>query len=269
VTEIGLDHTELLGHTLAAIAREKAGIFKPGVPAVVGARDATVRRDLASLAAAAGATPVRVTEEETPLDEVTITPDGTRFRVRGVLGDAVLTTPLVGRYQAQNAVTALTMLDAAGEAWRLPLAAAGDALRRVRLPGRLQRVGRWIFDVAHNPDGARVLAETLSALSTPRPLTALVAVLADKDWSGILAALAPVVDRFVLTTAPTAPASRLWDPAAALRVAHERGWTAELVPDFDAALVRASEGASSTLVTGSFHTVGDAMARLQVDPLAG
>jgi len=268
VTSIGFDHTELLGDTLGAIAAEKAGIFKRGRAAVVGERDPQVRRTLATLAAERGATPVRVVAEETTLADVDVTPTGTSFDVDGALGRGRLTTPLLGRFQAANAAVALTMLDAAGEPWRAPLAAAANALRTVRLPGRFQRVGRWVFDVAHNPDGARVLAETLRAVALPRPITALVAVLSDKDWAGILAELASVVDHFVLTTAPTAPANRVWDAAAALHLAQARNWSAEHVADFDAALARAAEGAGTTLVAGSFHTVGDAMVRLQVDPLA-
>jgi dihydrofolate synthase/folylpolyglutamate synthase len=81
--------------------------------------------------------------------------------------------------------------------------------------------------------------------------------------------LAPVVDVFVLTSAPTAPASRAWNVAEALSYAKSRGWAAVLEPDFDRAIDTASSLAATVLVTGSFHTVGDAMARLQVDPLAG
>ena len=268
VTSIGLDHTELLGDTLDAIAREKAGVFKAGRPAVVGERDATIRRTLAALAAAAGAAPVRVIADETTLSDVAVTPDGTRFTIDGALGRRALATPLLGRFQASNTLVALTMLDAAGDAWRLPLDDAARALGTVRLPGRFQRVGRWVFDVAHNHDGARVLADTLRTVSLPRPLSALVAVLADKDWAGILAELAPVVDHLVLTTAPTAPPNRVWDPVEAQRFAASRGWSAEVVTDFDAALARVAQDAGTTLVAGSFHTVGDAMARLQVDPLA-
>ncbi len=81
--------------------------------------------------------------------------------------------------------------------------------------------------------------------------------------------LAPVVSCFVLTTAPTAPASRAWDPRAAQSFAESHGWAAEVVPDFDRALERASELGATVLVTGSFHTVGDAMSRLQASPAAG
>jgi dihydrofolate synthase/folylpolyglutamate synthase len=94
-------------------------------------------------------------------------------------------------------------------------------------------------------------------------------VLADKDWRGVMNALSRVVDLFVLTNAPTAPSSRAWDLNDAAQYAHERGWVAVSEIDFDAALQRARTEARTVLVTGSFHTVGDAMARLNVDPVAG
>ncbi len=100
-------------------------------------------------------------------------------------------------------------------------------------------------------------------------MAALLTVLTDKDWRGVMGALAPVVDVFVLTSAPTAPASRAWNVTEALATRTSRGWEAVLEPDFDRAIDTASSLAATVLVTGSFHTVGDAMARLQVDPLAG
>ena len=269
VTAIGLDHTELLGDTLEAIAREKAGIFKPDVPAVVGERDHAVRAVLVECARRAGAAPVRVVAVESAVGDVSVGPDGTAFTLRTPFGEAALRVPLVGAFQADNVATALTMLDSAGAPWAVAPSAAGDALARVRLPGRFQQVGRHVFDVAHNPDGARVLAATLAALAPARPVSALVTVLADKDWRGVIEALGPVVDHFVLSTAPTAPPARAWSPAAACDHARARGWSAEVAPDFDGALARAGATGATVVVTGSFHTVGDAMLRLQVDPLAG
>jgi dihydrofolate synthase/folylpolyglutamate synthase len=268
VTSIGLDHTELLGDTLAEIAHEKAGIFKRGAAAVIGERSEPIATQLVDEARAVGASVVRVVRAEIALDDIRVEPTGTSFDVAAPFGSARLTTPLLGRFQAENAATALTMLDAAGAAYALPIDTIARSLADVRLPGRYQRVGQWIFDVAHNPDGARVLGDTLRAVEPPRPIAALIAVLADKDWVGILDAIAPAVDHLVLTTAPTAPANRVWDPVRALDHARARGWSAELVVDFDAALARVATQGATALVAGSFHTVGDAMARLQVDPLA-
>ena len=85
----------------------------------------------------------------------------------------------------------------------------------------------------------------------------------------MIEALAPVVDHFILTDAPTAPASRAWPLAQVLAYAQQQGYAAVAEGDFDAALLRAEREAGTVVVTGSFHTVGDAMVRLQVSPLSG
>lgn len=267
ITSIGVDHTEYLGNTLAEIAAEKAGIFKARCPAVIGESDPEVRALLARLASEAGAAPVRVLAEEWTVGDEEIGPWGTRFSLDTGAGRADLTTPLTGRHQAANAAVALMMLDAAGAPYATSLDEARAALTRVRLPGRFERDGRFIFDVAHNPDGVAVLAETLRAVAAPRPAVAVLAVLSDKDWRGMIDALAPCVERFVLTVAPTAPASRLWDPDDALAYAAQRGLRAVVDRDFAHALGPAVEDAATVVVTGSFHTVGDAMALLQRSPL--
>ena len=84
-----------------------------------------------------------------------------------------------------------------------------------------------------------------------------------------MTALAGAVDQFLLTNAPTAPANRAWRPDDALAFAAAEGWRAEVVGDFDDALALATERAGTVLVTGSFHTVGDAMASLQLSPFGG
>jgi dihydrofolate synthase/folylpolyglutamate synthase len=130
-------------------------------------------------------------------------------------------------------------------------------------------VGATIFDVAHNADGARALVRTMQATGAARPVVAVLSVLRDKDWRGMMEVLSAVVDHFILTTAPTAPAERAWDAFGALTHARTHGWSSQVVTDFDDAIVRAAAAGGTTLITGSFHTVGDAMTRLQVDPLAG
>ena len=269
VTSIGLDHTEYLGSTLEQIAREKAGIFKAGVPAVIGEPDPEVRAWLARDAKAAGAAPIRIVVEETEATQFALNALGTEFRLRALGDDRIVGTPLVGRHQADNFAFALTLLDSAGGRFRVPLAEAAESVRAVRLPGRFQRVGQWIFDVAHNAEGARTVAASLDAVEHDTPVVAVLCVLADKDWRAMLDALAPLVARFVLTNAPTAPASRAWPLAEVAAYAASRGYPAEIEPDFDRALKLGEAKGATTLVTGSFHTVGDAMARLQVSPLTG
>ena len=268
VTSIGIDHVEFLGDTREAIAAEKAGIFKPRAPAVIGEQDPSIRRLLADLARDRGASPIRDVVSECAPSDVQVTSEGTTFTValHGERGE--VRTGLIGAHQAANASVALLMLDSA-PAFAITLDEARRSLPNVRLPGRFQRVGRYVFDVAHNPDGATVFATTLRDVRPPRPAAVVLCVLADKDWRGVMQSLADVVDLFVLTDAPTAPASRAWNRESARAFAAERGWTVVSEPDFDRALDRASAEAETVLVTGSFHTVGDAMARLNVDPVAG
>jgi dihydrofolate synthase/folylpolyglutamate synthase len=93
-------------------------------------------------------------------------------------------------------------------------------------------------------------------------------VLRDKDWRGIVRAVAEVADRTIVTMAPSAPSTRAWSLNEVASWSTETGILVERHDDFDAALRAATDGAATILVTGSFHTVGDAMERLQVDPLA-
>lgn len=271
VVSIGLDHMQYLGATKELIAREKAGIFKSGLPAVIGEPEPAIRALLATLAREAGAEPVRVLADEWPISDIDVSAAGTSFTLHPGRGASArrLHTPLVGRYQAMNTATALAMLELAGAPWSVAAAAAPTSLARVAIPGRFQRVGDVIFDVAHNPAGTAVLCETLEAVRPARPLVCLLTVLRDKDWRAMMTTLAAHIDRFVLSVPPSVPADRAWALDEAVAFAREHGWAADAEPDFDRALDGARAGTATLLITGSFHTVGDAMARLQGAPIAG
>jgi dihydrofolate synthase / folylpolyglutamate synthase len=268
VTTIDYDHTDYLGDTLEQIAAEKAGIYKPNRPAIIGERDASLRGVLAQHARKAGAHPIRIVAEECEISDVSVDASGTNFQLGWKGRHARLHAPLSGAHQAQNVAFVLTLLDAAGAPYATSLEEAGAALGRLRIAGRFQRIGRFIFDVAHNPEGADVLARTISAVRPEPPLVALFSVLADKDWREMMRTLASSVSLFIVTRAPSAPPARVWDLAAVERFATEQSIPLEVVEDFDAALARATASGATTLVTGSFHTVGDAMARLQLSPLS-
>jgi dihydrofolate synthase/folylpolyglutamate synthase len=266
VTNIQIDHVEYLGATREEIAFEKAGIFKRGVPAIVGEPELGIRELLMTHARAHGASPIHAVFGESSIEDVAVDATGTAFSIRREASVRRVRTPLVGRHQAHNAAVALAMLEALPDDLRPDGATVDRGLTRVMLPGRFHRVGKHLFDVAHNPDGSRVLARTLAEARVPRPVVAVFSVLSDKDWAAMMTALAPHVDRFILTNTPTAPASRTWDITSVLTHARANGWTAEVVRDFDRALTRAGEQGETVLVTGSFHTVGDAMVRLGVLP---
>lgn len=269
VTSISLDHTDMLGETIVEIAMEKSGIFKRGVPAVVGERKGGVARELAGLAGAMGATPIIHVAKEYDTSDVRVGADGTSFTIARGGRFFEVRTPLIGEHQAWNTATAIAMVRAAGAPYSVPLGECSDALRGVALPGRLDRRGKFIFDVAHNPAGIAVLAGALARIGVARPLTAVVGVLSDKDWRGMIDRLAPAVDELILTTPYSAPESRRWDSAESAAYAGSLGASASSVPDLGDALTLAQERGSTVLVTGSFHTVGDAMSCLQLSPMAG
>jgi len=265
VTTVDLDHTEYLGPTRSHIAAEKAGIFKPERPAIIGVRDPVIADELVAHARERGAAPIATASAWARVHDIAVSALGTAFR----LDDLPFQTALLGAYQAENAALALQVLEALPAPFGVPRARAAASLGAVQLPGRLQRVGRYLFDVAHNPAGARVLAEALAVLELPRPVTAVVAVLSDKDWRGMLDALAPAVDRVVLTIAPTAPAERRWVLNEAIAHATSLGLDARGESAFPDALRIAEAAGGTVLVTGSFHTVGDAMTDLDISPYSG
>jgi dihydrofolate synthase/folylpolyglutamate synthase len=125
---------------------------------------------------------------------------------------------------------------------------------------------RWIFDVAHNVAGVHALTRALGQLELPRPLVLVLGILGDKDWPAMLPPLFQLADFTVLTVPPTAPANRTWDPQLAL--AYAAPGQARVMTDFGAALdtAHAQARAGSVLVTGSFHTVGDALICLNRTP---
>jgi dihydrofolate synthase/folylpolyglutamate synthase len=272
LTNVALDHVQLLGPTLESVAREKAGILKPGVPAVTAERNSPACLVFQTRAEQVGA-PLHVLRADS-LSDVQTDVSGTRFRFTRRRGDSLLLhTPLPGRHQAQNAALAAAALELLPESLRPDADALVKGMDSVRWPGRIQieqaRGRTWVFDVAHNVAGAQALASTLAELDLPRPIVSLIGVLGDKDWHGMLGPLYATSDRVVLTLPPTAPPERRWDPVSVLREAPASH--ASAVPDFSEALLRAwrltGDGAAGTvLVTGSFHTVGDTLVALGMAP---
>ena len=277
VTNVALDHAEYLGSALTGIAAEKAGIAKPGVPFVTGESDPELLEVLRAAAAAVGA-PFHALAPDAVRD-LEIAADHTSFTVttRG-WGSFRLTTPLVGRHQALNAALAVEALQHLPADLRPSARDVLAGVAWVRWPGRdqIERVdGRtWLFDVAHNPAGMRSLVEVLDRIDLPRPLVALVGVLGDKEWREMLPLILGRTDQAVLTQPPSASPDRRWDPRVAeeaVRPLLPAGYPLSTVPDFAGALeaARRAAGEGTVIVTGSCHTVGDALRLLDRCPTAG
>jgi dihydrofolate synthase/folylpolyglutamate synthase len=134
-----------------------------------------------------------------------------------------------------------------------------EGFARARLPGRFDRRGPWLFDVAHNPDALAVLLAALATAAPPGPVHAVAGILNDKDWRSMLESLIGAVQAVWVTDPPSAPANRRWQLES---VARTFGAAVRVEPDLGRALTAARAGAGTVLVCGSFHTVGDAMACL-------
>ncbi len=176
-----------------------------------------------------------------------------------------------GAMQYRNAAAALAALEAL--AARVPqlaapdCAAAGSALARVALPGRLQIVPReieWLLDVAHNEEAARTLAASLATLPRRARTLAVLGMLGDKDVDAVVRALAPHVDEWILCTLPE---DRGLDSQALQARSSAFGPHVLHAPGVAAGMQLASERArpgDRVLVCGSFHTVGPALEWLQL-----
>lgn len=209
ITSIDLDHQALLGSTIAEIAFEKAGIVKPGVPVVLGETKPEAVNVI-----------TRVCEErQAPLIHAGAGIDIHTAILQDGRTALELTTPvrkyptitvsLRGRHQVANAVTAIRLLETLP--WNVPETAIVAGVRDVIWPGRLELLqgapGRTVLlDSAHNPAGAKALAEYLRE-TQQEPLPIVFAVMRDKDAAGMLTALAPHASAFVITAPRMARAS--------------------------------------------------------------
>jgi dihydrofolate synthase/folylpolyglutamate synthase len=261
VTSIDLDHMADLGHTRRAIAREKAGIFRAGRPALGLAGDSSSRLVLAEAADLAGAL-WHDAHRELRLSGIETGLDGTRFRLETPLEVHALETPLPGVHQAWNASLAVR----AAELLRrgvpsLTAAACAIGVRQVRWPGRLERFqvsGRAVLlDGCHNPEGAAALGRFLEEAGLSGRADLVFGAMADKDVEGIAARLFPHVRSILLVPAGSARAA---DPSRLAR--RVIGLSPESSPraSFRAALeeLLARRESQPIIVAGSLHLVGEA-----------
>ncbi|GAA5109638.1 folylpolyglutamate synthase/dihydrofolate synthase family protein [Haloechinothrix salitolerans] len=205
IAPVSMDHADYLGDNLAAIAAEKAGVIKPGSVAVIAEQHPDVMPVILERAVEVDAAVARAGQEFGVLErEVAV--GGQRLKLQGLGGvydDIFL--PLHGAHQAANAALALAAVEAffgAGKDKQLVIEAVREAFADVEMPGRLERVRSAptvLLDSAHNPAGARALAETVEAEFAFRRLAAVVGVMTDKDARGILEGLEPVVNDVVVT----------------------------------------------------------------------
>ena len=293
ITPIGIDHTNYLGEDLAGIAAEKAGIImaqpEPSVPgepvvdtvAVIGRQDPVAMEVLLRQAVSADAAVAREDSEFAVLERQ-VAVGGQLLRLQGLGGvysDMFL--PLHGEHQAHNAVLALAAVEAffgAGADRQLDVDAVRAGFAAVSSPGRLERVRNAptvLLDAAHNPAGARALAQALEAEFDFRQLVGVIAVMADKDVAGILAALEPAFDQVVVTSngSPRALEVDVLAGLAAEQFGPDRVVAAPTLADaIETATALVEEAGddgwagSGIVITGSVVTAGAARTLFGKDP---
>jgi dihydrofolate synthase/folylpolyglutamate synthase len=289
ITNISLEHTEHLGPTVAAIAGEKAGIIKNGVPLVAGRLEgealAVVKARLAEIGSPGlflGQDYSLKASEENGLFDY----QGPKWRLKG------LSWALAGPYQAENAAMAVALAEALGSRdFPLTPAAVAEGLRKVDWPGRAERFepGAWppngvgraplVLDGAHNPGGAQAFggylaqakANQVNQARQVRQIHLIVGVMADKDVAGVLSPLLPQADRLYLTrpeydraAAPEELRRRLEEGLGPLKI------PAQICPNIPTALAAAAAAASPedlVVVSGSLFTVGETLAYLTGQPV--
>ena len=250
ITQIDFDHEQFLGISLEAIAGEKAGILKRGIPAVFSRQRAEVAPVLEQRAKELDV-PVGRTSEWAP-SEVQLHAQGSRFTV----GELHIDCPLAGEHQVENALTAAIALMKLG----LPGAAIEAGIARARWPGRLERVSakpEIILDGAHNPAGARALAAYIDRFYSGRRIRMIYGAMRDKAVEEVCGILFPRAQT-VIVTAPHQP--RALYPEAILKISDH--------PDIRTAgsleealeLARAGNPDDVTFITGSLYLVGEALA---------
>jgi dihydrofolate synthase/folylpolyglutamate synthase len=282
VTPIDLDHVQYLGDTVGRIATEKAGIIKAGATAVLAAQPPEAA---AELLRRAGSVEAAVAREglEFGVIERRVAVGGQVITVQGLAGvyDEIF-LPLHGAHQAQNAACALAAVEAffgvgAGTGG-LDADIVRAAFAAVRSPGRLEAVRSAptiLIDAAHNPHGMAASVAAISEAFDFRRLIGVLAVLGDKDVTGMLERLEPVVDELVVTQNSSLRAVSA-DTLAAQAVAVFGADRVTVEPRLDDAIeaaVRLAEdtgddvlSGSGVLVTGSVITAGEARVLLGAAP---
>lgn len=249
ITPVDFDHEAFLGSSLEQIAGEKAGILKPGVPAVIAPQRAEAETVIARRAAEVGADVDFVRERE--FQDVRVTAEASEFTFRGMR----VRCPLAGPHQVTNAATASAVLQ------RLGMAA--DGLAGARWPGRLEVVSespRIILDGAHNPAGARALADHIHRFYSDRPVWLVYGAMRDKSVEEIAEILFPLASHVIVTVPAYGPRA-LRSEAVVEASDHP---SMEEAPDVAHAISRCRSAPADAVIfiTGSLYLVGDARAQL-------
>jgi dihydrofolate synthase / folylpolyglutamate synthase len=262
ITSISLDHTEVLGSTLAEIAAEKAGIIKPGCVVVSAPQRYEVREVVSSACRQRGARLVEV-GRDIVWSVTERTDSGQSFRLDGLEASYDLTIPLLGEHQVDNAAVAVGVAEMlAGLGVRISAESMAIGLSRVSWPGRLQVLQRdplLVVDGAHNADSTRRLAKALPEYFRFAKVILVIGTSRDKDISGMVDGLLPLSTNVIVTRSRNPRAADVSALAAEFSRKGVKAKKAETVGlAVETALSQASRG-DLVCTTGSLFVVAEAI----------
>ncbi|MBA7693584.1 Folylpolyglutamate synthase [subsurface metagenome] len=256
ITSISLDHAEVLGDSLAKIAREKAGIIKPGALVVSAPQPGEAEVVIAEVCRHNRAGLIAVGRDVT-WKNLTSDLAGQSFEVTGKAGSYQLTIPLLGGHQLENAATAVAALEALG----IGHDDIARGLAQVRWPGRLEVLRHeplFLVDGAHNADSARRLREAIEEYLTFDRLILIAGASSDKDIAGIVGELAPLSSLIIVTRSRH---PRALAPALLLDELERQGAKGEMAESVSSAVERAlaiAKPGDLICATGSLFVAAEA-----------
>jgi dihydrofolate synthase/folylpolyglutamate synthase len=232
LTEIGMDHTNILGKNLRTIAGEKAGILKPGILCISGTKKRAVRDTLIRIAGEKGV-PIRFLKEAVHIKNISLTEDGSWFDYRSDRSQYdQLHLNLLGSHQVENGALALMAVDALREAgWSISGKAIRQGLESVVWKARLQVLQKHptlLLDSAHNPLGIDSLVRALTSIFKYDRLILVFGVLKDKAYRIMVQKIVPLADEIILTK-PLG--DRALDPERLSRLSIFNGKSVQVIPD--------------------------------------
>jgi len=262
ITTVGLDHTEILGETIREIAYDKGGIAKPGVPMVSDVDRPEARAAIEERCAAVGAPFLSVRDLVRVEDHIGPGRHGQQALVQTPAASYRIDLPLLGSFQLRNAATAILTLEQLREGLRPSVEAVERGLAEVSLAGRVEFYPSRpvvVFDVAHNPDKARALADALREAWPGRRFYFVVGVVAGKNAREMIGIWSELPGSFVFTSfnVPGRPATRLQSLQA---YAHGFGRASRAINDPVEALGvarRMADADDVVVVTGSTFVVAE------------
>lgn len=265
ITGIAYDHMAILGDTLAEIAANKAGIIKEGVPVVIGEMPDEAADVIYRTAFEKHSSLYR--SRDCVVEGIKSREKGQKIHIQGVfpkLGKKLLDFHLLGAYQRRNLATALTALAVLKQrGWKLSAKTVRCMLKTVSLSGRLEVVSEKplvLIDVAHNPQGAEALGESLKELFPDRKKILVCGILDDKDAASMMQSLSYQTKK-VIFTQPLGPRGKNWKRLRTLWAEKLPDIPAEEEADIEKAAQRALEDMEDTdylLLTGSFYLMDPA-----------